>query len=127
MDFLTKTKEGFFARMTRAVAGKSTVDDEVLDNLEEMLISSDVGVETTLRIIERINARVKRDKYMNTAELQGILREEIAGLLAENDGFGGAVGGGTESVGGGVAGNGGVWDSSAANGFSDRKPPYVIM
>jgi fused signal recognition particle receptor len=112
MDFLNKTKEGFFARMTRAVAGKSKVDDEVLDNLEEMLISSDVGIETTLRIIERINARVKRDKYMNTAELQSILREEIVGLLAENGSS--AAGGGAESVGG------------FAGAVSGKKP-YVIM
>lgn len=80
---LSKTKEGVFAKLARAVAGKSQVDDEVLDNLEEVLITSDVGVDTTLRIIERVEQRVARDKYMSTSELQRILREEIAALLAE--------------------------------------------
>lgn len=82
---LTKTKESVFSKLSRAVAGKSKVDDEVLDNLEEVLVTSDVGVETTLRIIERIEERVARDKYLNTSELNTILKEEIAGLLAENN------------------------------------------
>ncbi|MDD3080174.1 MAG: signal recognition particle-docking protein FtsY [Paludibacter sp.] len=82
---LSKTKESVFSKITRAVAGKSKVDDEVLDNLEEVLITSDVGVDTTLRIIERIEARVARDKYVGTSELNVILKEEIAGLLAENN------------------------------------------
>ncbi|MBA4322038.1 MAG: signal recognition particle-docking protein FtsY [Odoribacter sp.] len=81
---LEKTKESVFLKLSRAVAGKSKVDDDVLDNLEEVLVSSDVGVETTLRIIERIEARVIRDKYLNTSELNTILKEEIAGLLEEN-------------------------------------------
>lgn len=81
---LGKTRENVLSRITRAVAGKSRVDDDVLDNLEEVLISSDVGVDTTLRIIERISARVARDKYVNTSELNTILREEIASLLEEN-------------------------------------------
>lgn len=82
---VAKTKEGFFRKIARAIAGKSKVDDQVLDNLEEVLISSDVGVDTTLKIIERIQNRVKRDKVMNTAELNLILREEIAALLDENN------------------------------------------
>ncbi len=82
---LEKTKESVFKKLSRAVAGKSKVDDEVLDNLEEVLISSDVGVDTTLRIIERIENRVAKDKYMNTSELNSILREEIAFLLEENE------------------------------------------
>jgi fused signal recognition particle receptor len=81
---LEKTKTSFFGRLSRAIAGKSKVDDEVLDNLEEILITGDVGVETTLKIIERIEKRVARDKYMGTAELNGILKEEVASLLAEN-------------------------------------------
>lgn len=81
---LTKTKQGFFSKISRAIVGKSTVDDEVLDNLEEILVSSDVGVETTLKIIKRIQDRVKRDKYVNTSELNNILREEIAALMMEN-------------------------------------------
>jgi len=81
---LSRTRENVFSRLTRAVAGKSKVDDEVLDNLEEVLVSSDVGVETTLRIIDRVSKRVARDKYVGTSELNGILREEIAGLLEEN-------------------------------------------
>lgn len=81
---LAKTKEGMFSKLARAVAGKSTVDDDILDNLEEILITSDVGVETTLRIIERIEQRVARDKYLSTSELKNILREEIVSLLAEN-------------------------------------------
>lgn len=82
---LAKTKESVFGKITRAIAGKSKVDDEVLDNLEEVLITSDVGVETTLEIISRIEKRVARDKYVNTSELNTILREEIAGLLMENN------------------------------------------
>ena len=80
-----KTKENLFQKLARAVIGKSKVDDEVLDNLEEVLITSDVGVETTLRIIKRIEDRVSRDKLMNTAELNAVLKEEIAGMLEEND------------------------------------------
>ncbi|HOH75334.1 MAG: signal recognition particle-docking protein FtsY [Paludibacteraceae bacterium] len=82
---LAKTKESVFSKITRAVVGKSKVDDEVLDNLEEALLASDVGVETTLRIIERIEKRVADDKYMNTDELNGILKQEIIDLLAENN------------------------------------------
>lgn len=82
---LSKTKESVFSKISRAVVGKSKVDDEVLDNLEEVLITSDVGVETTLRIIERIEQRVSRDKYVGTGELNQILKEEIAALLAENN------------------------------------------
>lgn len=81
---LSKTKDNFFGKITRAVAGKSKVDDEVLDDLEEMLVSSDVGVETTLNIIKRIEKRVASDKYVNVEELNSILREEIAALLTEN-------------------------------------------
>lgn len=81
---LSKTRENVFSRLTRAVAGKSKIDDEVLDNLEEVLVSSDVGVDTTLRIIDRVSKRVARDKYVGTSELNSILREEIAGLLEEN-------------------------------------------
>ncbi len=82
---LEKSKENFFGKLGRAVAGKSKVDDEVLDELEEVLITSDVGVETTVKIIERIEERVAKDKFMNTEELDVILREEIAGLLSENN------------------------------------------
>ena len=82
---LSKTKEGVFSKLARVVAGKSKVDDDILDDLEEVLITSDVGVETTLRIIERIEKRVERDKYVSTGELKGMLREEIAALLTEND------------------------------------------
>ena len=82
---LEKTKESVFDKLTRAVAGKSKVDDEVLDNLEEVLITSDVGVGTTLKIIDRIESRVARDKYVSTSELNGMLREEIASLLEENN------------------------------------------
>lgn len=82
---LEKTKESVFSKLARAVAGKSKVDDDVLDNLEEVLITSDVGVDTTLKIIEKIENRVARDKYVSTSELNGILREEIADLLAENN------------------------------------------
>lgn len=82
---MAKTKESVFSKISRAVMGKSKVDDEVLDNLEEALVTSDVGVETTLRIIERIEQRVARDKYLNTSELNKILKEEIVALLKEND------------------------------------------
>ena len=82
---LAKTKQSVFTKISRAIAGKSKVDDEVLDNLEEVLITSDVGVETTLEIISRIEKRVARDKYVNTSELNTILREEIASLLTENN------------------------------------------
>ncbi|MCM1034529.1 MAG: signal recognition particle-docking protein FtsY [Paludibacter sp.] len=101
---LEKTKESVIQKLSRAVAGKSTVDEEVLDNLEEALITSDVGVETTLRIIERIEQRVARDKYLGTAELNRILQDEIADLLQENN----------------------IGDVSD---FSDTLPckPYVIM
>lgn len=81
---LEKTKESLFSKITRAVAGKSKVDDEVLDNLEEVLISSDVGVETTLKIINRIQNRVSRERYLNTSELNQILKSEIAEMLAES-------------------------------------------
>lgn len=81
---LEKTKESVFGKLARAVAGKSTVDDDVLDDLEEVLITSDVGVETTVKIIRRIEERVARDKYVSTSELNQILREEIANLLSEN-------------------------------------------
>lgn len=89
---LEKTKSNFFTQLSRAVAGKATVDEEVLDNLEQLLISADVGAETTFRIIDRIEARVARDKYMNVKELNHILRDEIVQMLAENqtdelDGF----------------------------------------
>ncbi|MCK9618013.1 MAG: signal recognition particle-docking protein FtsY [Lentimicrobiaceae bacterium] len=82
---LEKTKTSVFSKLSKAILGKSKIDDEVLDNLEEILITSDVGVETTLRIIERIEARVKRDKYVGTDELNTLLKEEIAALLAENE------------------------------------------
>jgi len=82
---LEKSKTSFFNKLSKAVAGKSTVDDDVLDNLEEVLVSSDVGVETTLKIIDQIEARVSRDKYFGTDELNNILREEIAALLAKTN------------------------------------------
>ncbi|MFC5195403.1 MULTISPECIES: signal recognition particle-docking protein FtsY [Bizionia] len=82
---LEKSKSSFLGKLSKAVAGKSKVDDEVLDNLEEILVSSDVGVNTTLKVIERIEARVAKDKYLGTAELNTILREEIAGLLSETN------------------------------------------
>src|SRR4030042_5612129 len=77
---LEKSKESVFVKLSRAVVGKSNVDDEVLDNLEEVLVSSDVGVATTIRIIDRIQARVAKDKYLNTSELNRILKEEIKAL-----------------------------------------------
>ena len=82
---LEKTKQSVFDKLSRAIVGKSKVDDSVLDDLEEVLITSDVGVETTLKVIERIETRVARDKYVSTSELNGILRDEIAALLAENN------------------------------------------
>lgn len=101
---LQKTNESFFGKLGKALVGKSTVDDEVLDNLEEILVSSDVGINTTIKIIERIQARVARDKYLGTTELDKILKEEIASLLSENQ-------------------------STDLNDFSlaDIKKPYVIM
>ena len=101
---LEKSKTSFFSKLTKAVAGKSKVDDDVLDNLEEVLVTSDVGVNTTLKIIERIEARVTRDKYVGTEELNQILREEIAGLLSET-----ALGESTEFE------------------IPNDKKPYVIM
>ena len=101
---LEKTKTSVFSRITKAIVGKSTVDDEVLDNLEEILITSDVGVETTLKIIDRIQQRVARDKYVGTNELNRILKEEIKALLQENE-----------------SGDGTTFDIPA-----DKKP-YVIM
>ena len=83
---LSKTKESFFAKLSKSILGKSTVDDSVLDNLEETLITSDVGVETTLKIIDKLQERIKRDKYISTAELNSILRAEIATLLKKHDG-----------------------------------------
>jgi len=97
---IQKTKDSFLKKMTRAVVGKSKVDDEVLDNLEEILISSDVGVDTTLRIIERIEARIRRDKFTSVEELNEILKEEIASLLDDNE---------------------------TTNSETDHKKPYVIM
>jgi fused signal recognition particle receptor len=101
---LELTKESVFKKLSRVVVGKSRVDDEVLDNLEEVLITSDVGVDTTLRIIERIESRVSKDKFLNTSELNTILKEEIVLLLEENN-------------------------SGLVNGFEDALPatPYVIM
>lgn len=100
---LEKSNRSFFDKIGRAVAGKSKVDDEVLDDLEEVLISSDVGVETTVKVIRRIEERVARDKFMNTSELDQILREEIMNLLAENK------------------------DSDSDFSLSENKNPYVIM
>jgi fused signal recognition particle receptor len=82
---LQKTKEGFFSKITKAIAGKSTVDEEVLDNLEEALVSADVGIDTTIQIINRIEARVKQDKYVGTSELNTLLQEEIQNVLIEAD------------------------------------------
>ncbi|PRD53827.1 signal recognition particle-docking protein FtsY [Sphingobacterium gobiense] len=82
---LEKTKEGFLSKITKAVVGKSTIDDEVLDNLEEVLVMSDVGVTTTLKIVDRIQQRVARDKYVGTEDLNHLLKEEIQALLAENN------------------------------------------
>jgi signal recognition particle-docking protein FtsY len=80
---LQKTKENFFSKITKAIAGKSTVDEEVLDNLEEALVGADVGIETTVKIIERIEARVAKDKYLNTTELNGLLQQEIENILVD--------------------------------------------
>jgi len=99
---LEKSRSGFFEKMTKAVVGKSKVDDEVLDNLEEILIASDVGAATTIKIIERIEDRVARDKYINTDELDKILREEITALLLENP-------------------------HSQTGNIDESKKPYVIM
>ena len=82
---LSKTKESVFSKIARAIVGKTEIDDEVLDNLEEVLVTSDVGVDTTLKIIERIQARAARDKFINTKELNNLLRDEIAALLMENN------------------------------------------
>ena len=82
---LSKTKESVFGKIARAIVGKTQIDDDVLDNLEEVLVTSDVGVETTLKIIERIQARAARDKFMNTNELNALLKDEIAALLMENN------------------------------------------
>ena len=82
---LSKTKESVFGKIARAIAGKSEIDDEVLDNLEEVLVTSDVGVETTLKIIDRVQKRATRDKFMNTKELNNLLKDEIAQLLMENN------------------------------------------
>ncbi|PHS52601.1 MAG: signal recognition particle-docking protein FtsY [Lutibacter sp.] len=101
---LEKSSSTFFSKLSKAVAGKSKVDDDVLDNLEEVLVSSDVGVETTLKVIDRIEQRVAKDKYLGTSELNVILREEIAGLLAETN-----VGNETEFT------------------ILEVKKPYVIM
>jgi fused signal recognition particle receptor len=80
---LEKTKQGFFSKITKAIAGKSTVDEEVLDNLEEALVGADVGIETTVALIDKLSERVKRDKYLNTSELNAIMQEELAGLLSD--------------------------------------------
>jgi fused signal recognition particle receptor len=101
---LEKTKESVFHKLSRAVAGKSKVDEEVLDNLEEVLVSSDVGVTTTLNIIERIEARVAKDKYLNTSELKMILKEEIVALLEKNQN-----------------------DSESDFSLTTKNVPYVIM
>lgn len=101
---LSKTKESVFSKIARAVAGKTKVDDEVLDNLEEVLVTSDVGVETTLKIIKRVEERIARDKYVTTEELNRVLKEEIAALLTENN----------------------VTDSSSFDADIVNKP-YVIM
>ena len=101
---LEKTKENIFSKLTRAVAGKSKVDDAVLDELEEVLVTSDVGVDTTLKIIDRIEERVARDKYVSTDELTSILRQEIASLLTENNS-----------------------DDVSEFSVPERKKPYVIM
>ena len=82
---LEKTKDNFFSKLTKVVAGKSTVDDDVLDDLEEVLVTSDVGVSTTLKIISRIQERVAKDKYVGTSELNNLLKDEIQKLLAENN------------------------------------------
>src|SRR3954462_2018326 len=80
---LQKTKEGFFSKISKAIAGKSTVDEEVLDSLEDALVSADVGIDTTVQIIDRIEKRVAKDKYLSTGELNSILQEEIEALLVD--------------------------------------------
>src|SRR6266567_2016337 len=80
---LQKTKEGFLSKITKAIAGKSSVDDEVLDNLEEALVSADVGIDTTVEIIDRIEKRVSKDKYLNISELNRLLQEEIEAILVD--------------------------------------------
>src|SRR6516164_5272527 len=82
---LQKTKTGFFAKITKAIAGKSTVDDEVLDNLEDALVGADVGIDTTLAIIEKIQSRVAKDKYVNTSELNSLLQQEIENILIDSE------------------------------------------
>ena len=82
---LERTKQGLFGKLTRAIAGKQKIDDEILDNLEEVFITSDVGVETTLKILDRIQQRVAKDKYLGTSELSRLLCEEITDMLTEND------------------------------------------
>ena len=84
-DGLEKTKQSVWSKLSRAIMGKSVVDDDVLDNIEEALITSDVGVETTLKIIERLQTRIAKDKYLNTNELSNVLNEEICTMLAENE------------------------------------------
>lgn len=101
---LEKTKESVFSKISKAIIGKSKVDDDILDNLEEILVSSDVGVETTLKIVDRIQKRVAADKYLGTSELNSILREEIAGLLGENN-----------------------FSQEDNQAFMETKKPYVIM
>ena len=83
---LQKTKQSVFSKLTRAIAGKSTIDDDLLDELEEAFITSDIGVDTTLKIIDRIRARVARDKYVNSAELNALLCDEITQMLTETSG-----------------------------------------
>ena len=114
---LETTKRSVFEKLTRAVAGKDKVDDDVLDNLEEVLVTSDVGVDTTLKVIERIEERVARDKYVSTSELNNILREEIVGLLEEYDN---GNGNDNDNGNGNVNGNG----NGNENGTSK---PYVIL
>jgi fused signal recognition particle receptor len=107
---LSKTKESFFGKLAKAVAGKSTVDADVLDNLEEILISGDVGVNTTLKIIKRIEDRVSKDKYVSTSELNNVLKEEVAALLIENNS--------TDTV---------SFDIPDVTTSTGEKTPYVIM
>lgn len=101
---LEKTRSGFFGKLSRVIAGKSTIDDEVLDNLEDTLMASDVGVETTLDIINRVQERVKKDKYLTTSELNDILHDEIAGMLADSPN-----------------------DSAETSPLTSNQKPYVIM
>src|SRR6186997_953277 len=81
---MEKTRQSFFSKITKAIAGKSTVDEEVLDNLEEALVGADVGIETTVAIIDKLSERAKRDKYLNTSELNNLLQEEMASLLMDS-------------------------------------------